>query len=131
MRIRLNSSLLVGMMTLLTVLPCAGKGELKDITKPHLGFYECTEARLDARDLLPRFEKLDLELCEDETFILRYCEKDGRMRTESGRYRYDRDKGVVTLLGGGIQKSFPLQKGVLTVTFSIGGDTLTLKFTQK
>ena len=83
------------------------------------------------RDFLSHFEKMDLELCEDETFILHYREKGGTLRTEEGRYQYDREKGVLTLDGRDIQKSFPLQKGVLNVTFSIGKETFSLKFRQK
>jgi hypothetical protein len=131
MRKRVNSSLLVGLMTLLSVLPNARKGEMKDVTKPHLGFYQCTEAKLDARDLSSYFDKIDLELRADETFVLHYCEKNGNSRTETGRYQYDREKGTITLFGAGLQKSFPLQKGVLIVTVSIGKETLTLKFEQK
>ena len=131
MRKKIKSPLLAGMLALLSILPNVSRNELKDVTKPHLGFYECTEAKLGGRDFLSRFEKMDLELREDETFVLHYCEKGGRVRTEKGRYQYDRERGVVTLIGGGIEREFPLQQGILSVTISVGKDTFTLKFQQK
>ncbi|MBO5737579.1 MAG: hypothetical protein J6S04_07195 [Clostridia bacterium] len=129
--IKLKSSIAAGLVALL--LSCAGgvKGELKDIAKPHLGMYECTEARMGDREYLDRFSYIHLELKADETFVLYYCEKDGKKRTQEGRYRYDKEKEVVTLLGGGVEREFPLSEGVLTITFSLGGHTVQLKFEQK
>ena len=131
--IRLKSSLLAGLMAL-AFFPNMRKGELKDITKPHLGIYECTEAKLNERDYLDRFRYIHLELKSDETFLLHYCEKGGKKRTEQGKYTYDRKKGTVTLQGGAggfLKREFPLNEGILTVVIPFGEQTLGLKFEQK
>ena len=131
MRKRINSPLLVGILSLLAVFSGANLGELKEITKPHLGVYECTEARLAEEDFLSRFDKIELELKSDETFTLYYSEKGGRVRKENGRYEYDREKETLTLIGGPIRKEFPLKQGTLTLYFTMGKEPLTLIFKQK
>ena len=73
---------------------------LKDITKPYLGEYECQTATLGTTDYTAYFQDIRLELKSDETFLLHYCEKGGKKRTEQGKYTYDRKKGTVTLQGG-------------------------------
>ena len=128
---RLNSPLLVGVLSLLALFSGGNMGELKELTKPYLGVYECTEARLSQQDFLTRFDKIELELKADETFTLYYCEKGGRVRKEYGRYQYDPERGTLTLIGGVMKKEFPLQQGVLTLHFTIGKEPLILKFEQK
>ena len=128
---RIKSPILAGIVALLSILPNSIKGELKEIVQPHLGVYECTEVRYGSQDLLGFFEKMDLELRADETFVLHYRKKGEKAKTETGRYQYDRENGSITLLGGPIQREFPLQKGVLNMTITIGGETFTLKFEQK
>ena len=129
--IKLKSSIAAGVAALL--LACSGgvRGELKDIAKPYVGMYECTEARMGEKEYLDRFSYIHLELKADETFTLYYCEKDGKKRTQEGRYRYDKEKGVVTLLGGGMEREFPLSDGILMIAFPLGGYTVQLKFEQK
>ena len=67
---KVKSSLLAGVVTLLLACSFGGKGDLKEISKPYLGVYECTEARVGEREYLDRFSKLDLELKENGEFIL-------------------------------------------------------------
>ncbi|MBE7080265.1 MAG: copper resistance protein NlpE [Clostridiales bacterium] len=131
MKKRINSPLLVGILSLLALFSGANLGELKEITKPHLGVYECTEARLAEQNFLDRFDKIELELNADETFTLYYCEKGGRMRKENGRYQYDREKETLTLMGGPLRKEFPLKQGMLTLYFTMGKEPLMLIFKQK
>ena len=128
---RLKSSCAAGVVALLLSLSGFTQGELKDITNPHLGMYECTEARLGDRAYLDRFSYIHLELKSDESFTLYYCEKGGEKHTQKGRYQYDKERGVVTLQGGGIKREFPLSEGVLTMVIPIGGQTIQLKFEQK
>lgn len=131
MRKRINSPFIIGALTLLAVFSGNSMGELKDVTKPYLGVYECTEARLSSHDFLTRFEKMDLELKADETFTLYYCEQGGKPQKQTGRYVYDREKESITLIGGGIKREFPFKQGILVLSISIGKETLTLKFEQK
>ena len=134
MKYRLKSSLFAGLMCLLTFLPGLKKQELKEITKPHLGVYECTEIQWKEEDLLNRFSRLSLELKTDEEFVLHYCEKGAKSKTERGKYVYDRENGTITLIGGvgGLfKRDFPLSNSILTVSVPVGGDILILKFKQK
>ena len=128
---KLKSSFAVGLTALLLSCAGGGKEDLKDIAKPHWGVYECTEARMGEQDYLARFSKLDLELKEDGTCVLYYCEKNGKQQTQKGRYRYDSERSQLTLLGGGIERGFPINEGVLTVAIPIGGRMVVLKFEQK
>ena len=129
--IKLRCSLVAGLTALL--LSCSGgrKESLKEIAKPYLGIYECTDARVGEQEYLSRFDRVELELQEDGVFLLHYCEKNGKPQTQKGRYRYDSERGELTLLGGGIEREFPLSEGVLTVTILLGGRTIHLKFEQK
>ena len=126
-----KSSLASGVVALL--LSCSGglKGELKDIAKPHLGMYECTEARMGDKEYLDRFSYIHLELKADERFILYYCERDGEKHVQKGRYKYDREKAVITLVGGGMKREFPFTDGILTIVIPLGGQMIQLKFEQK
>ena len=127
---KVKSSILAGIAALL-FSTYSGAKDLKDITKPYLGVYECTEARIGEREYLDRFSKLDLELKEDGKFILYYCEKNGKPKTQTGAYRYDKEQKTLTLLGGGVQHAFPFENGVLTAVIPLGGYTIQLKFAQK
>ena len=128
---KIKSSLLAGVFALLLTCSCGGKGDLKEIAKPYLGVYKCTDARVGEREYLDRFLKLDLELKENGEFIVYYCEKDGKPQTQTGRYEYDKESETLILQGGGIKRAFPLQSGVLTVIIPIGSQTIHLKFEQK
>lgn len=131
---KLKSSLLAGIVTLLLLFPNFRTGSLTDITKPHLGVYECTEAKLGDADYLDRFSYIHLELKTENEFVLHYCQKSGEKRQESGKYSYDREKEKLTLIGGEngfFKREFPLKEGILTISVRIGEQTLSLKFEQK
>lgn len=127
---KLKTSLLSALSALLLVIP-APKTELKDIAKPHLGFYECEEATLSGKDLAGEFQYIRLELKEDGTFFLHYAKKDKRARMEKGTYVYDKEKQTVRLKGRGIEREFPLKEGIITVHISFGKKNLTMKFKQQ
>ena len=127
----MKSSLLAGVAALWLFGGGVAQKDLTDIAKPYLGVYECTEARIGGMECLSRFTFLHLELKADETFLLHYCEKGGEKHTQVGRYSYDKEKGVITLQGGGFEREFPLAEGVLTVVVPLGGQTVKLTFEQK
>ncbi len=123
----MKSCILAGIAALAFFLP----NTLKEITKPHLGVYECKEAKLGNDDYLQRFENVTLELKADGVFILTFKEKGGKERQEKGKYVYDAKRGVITLAGGNIKREFPLKEGVLQFQLSIGGKWLSVLFEQK
>ena len=133
-RTTLKSSLLAGLISLLWLFPSLRESSLTDITKPHLGVYECTEATLNDNDYLGRFSYIHLELKTEEDFILYYKEKEGEKKQETGKYSYDREKETLTLIGGAngfFKREFPLKEGILTISVRIGEQNLSLKFEQK
>ena len=130
---KIKSSVLVGLCAL--AMACAPlKSELKDISQTHLGFYECENATLSGDDLIEKFDYVRLELKADETFVLYYRKTGGKEKTETGKYRYDRQKGEICLGIGennALKRTFPLKEGVMHVTVRLGGKTLQMQFKQK
>ena len=104
---------------------------LKEIANPHLGVYECKEAKFGNEDYLQRFEGITLELKADGEFILTIKEKGGKERREKGKYTYDFARGVITFDGGNLRREFPLREGVLYIQFCMGGKCLSVVFQQK
>lgn len=123
----MKSCILAGIAALAFFLP----NTLKEITKPHLGVYECKEAKLGSDDYLPRFENVTLELKADGEFILTFKEKGGKEHREKGKYTYNPERGIITLMGGSMKREFPLKDGVLRFQLSIGGKWLSVLFEQK
>lgn len=132
--IKLRSTLFAGAAALLALFPNVKKSSLKDIAKPHLGVYECTDARLNDKDYLDYFSSITLELKTGDEFVLYYTEKGGKQKTETGKYLYDREDGTVTLIGGVggfFKREFPLKEGVLTIDLRVGVQKLSMRFEHK
>ena len=109
------------------------EGDLKDIAKPYLGEYECKSAQLGAKDCLEKFSYIRLELKENGCYTLQYKEKGGSKKTQEGRYAYDKERRVLKLQDRitGMQREFPLDNGLLTISMPIGEKNLVLQFEQK
>jgi hypothetical protein len=132
-RKQIKSSLLSGVISLLLIAPGFRASGLKEIAKPHLGVYECTEARLSETDYLSAFEYIRLELKPQDEFVL-YCKKKGgREYREEGEYQYDRRRGVIILSGVGniLKREFPLADGKIVMEIPFGNKNLFLGFEQK
>lgn len=135
--VKLKSPILAGICSLLTIFPnfsAVKKGDLKEITKPHLGVYECKQAQLGTKDLLEDFSSIHLELKDAHHFILYYEDKNGQKNKWEGKYDYNKKEQTITLQLDGeypFKRSFPLQKGQITVSFPVGNKQLCLIFEQK
>ena len=132
--IRLKSSFFASLLSLLFFIPYFRLGTLPEITKPYLGTYECTQAKLNDVDYLDRFSYIQLELKEKGEFVLYYREKNGEKKQEKGKYLYDEEKQSVRFIGGVggcFKREFPLKEGILTVHIRIGEKNLLLTFKQK
>ena len=131
---RLKSSVLSGILSLFLFAPSFRASGLKEITKPYLGTYDCTEARLSETEYLSSFEYIRLELKPKGEFII-YCKKKGGKEfRENGNYKYDAKRNVITLIGGAgniLKREFPLSNGNLIVEVPLGEKNLFLKFEQK
>lgn len=124
--------LLCTLMALAMMFCGCGSSSLKEITNPHLGIYECTQAKLHDKDYLTLFSYIHLELKEDGAFILHYRMRDGIPQEERGNYVYDWKKGSFSVVGKeSFQREFSLEEGRLTILVPIGAQMLTLAFEQK
>lgn len=130
----LKSSLLAALAALSFSFSSLKQGSLTDITKPYLGEYECKSATLGDTEYIDDFSYIRLELDADGTFTLFYCPKEGKKRSETGKYVYDKEKKTLGLsLGenGEFRREFPLKDGAFQITLPLGGKILCLRFEQK
>ncbi len=123
----MKTYILAGIFSLFLVT--APQSNLTDISKPHLGAYDCKKAYFGSKDLLSEVSVLRLELKDEENYCLYYQEKNGQRDCVEGKYAYDRERGVLTFREkGGIAREFPFENGKLTVTFPVGNRTVVLQF---
>ena len=129
-----KSSLCAGLVALGFCMADLRTGKITDITKPHLGEYECESATLSGEELLDEFSYIRLELKEKGDCTLHYRKKDGKKREEKGKYTYDEKLGEICLYGGvgkTFKRKFPLKNGKMDVTVRLGDKTLSMRFVQK
>ena len=108
------------------------EGELKEITRPYLGEYECKIARLGEVDLLDglRFARIELN-ADNFRFVAR--EKDGKVRRYEGKYSYDETSGALRFFTPSLEGdkiSSRLKKGEISILYPCGENTLFLFFTK-
>ena len=130
----MKTFLLASIASLLFPVSAWKNGTLPDVTKPYLGEYECKTATLRDMDLTEQFDCAILELQENGSFCLRVKDKTGKMRTQSGKYVYDRENELVTFtVGKEYERNyrFPMQKGNIYITIPFGKATMRLEFEQK
>lgn len=110
------------------------QGSIKEISKPYLGEYECTQAQYGKQDLLQDFDYIVLELKSNETYELRYKPKDQEENKETGAYSFDFEKKELSLdifQKNIFKRKFPLKNGEIFISFRLGLKQVLLKFEQK
>ena len=130
----IKSSLLAGIASLLFSFSALKVGALTDVTKPYLGEYECKMATYGKKDLFKDFSCIVLELRGDNSFSLRFKDKQGKMQEETGTYEYDTEKNTVRFKWQGktqLKRDFLLENGSLSGALKLGWRTLYLQFEQK
>ena len=131
----IKSSLLVGILSLFLAFSPMRSGGLKDITKPYLGEYQCKNATYGKQDILEGFSYVIIELKADETFVLRYADKEGKKKgEEKGTYVYDEKKETISFKldkKSDWKREFPLKKGEIVISLKMGNKPLVLTFEQK
>ena len=115
MSIKLKSSLLAGICTLLMAINTADMDGLKDITKPYLGEYRCESALYGKTDCLQYFSFIKFELKTGEEYLLTFKFKDGKQQQKTGKYEYDKEKKATSGIG-----SSPSKMGKLYSPFRLG-----------
>ncbi len=135
--VKLKSSILAGVCAIFTIFPnfsAIKNGDIKEITKPHLGVYECKQAQLGEKDLLEDFSGIYLELKDTQHFVLYYEDKEGQKNKREGKYHYNKKEQTIMLQLEGeypFKRSFPLKNGQIIVSFPVGSRQLRLIFEQK
>lgn len=107
-------------------------GPLKSITHPYIAQYECVEATLGGEDLLKKFDYIKITLLDTENMEISYKQKDGENKSINSKYNFDTKTRVLTaevgLLGYTLKQSTVVEKGKFTLSKSIGGKQLIMKF---
>jgi hypothetical protein len=133
MSIKLKSSLLAGVCTLLMAINTVDMGGLKDITKPYLGEYRCESALYGKTDCLQYFSFIKFELKTGEEYLLTFKFKDGKQQQKTGKYEYDKEKKTIKILtpaGNEWHREFPVENGKIIFAFPFGDKCLKLTFLQ-
>ncbi len=130
---KIKTSVLAGISALLLLFPHVKERALEEIAKPYLGVYECTEATLGSKDYLERFSTIQIELLVGNKFQIIYQEKGKEKRKIAGTYCYDEERELLTLTEktGFIKREFPIENGIITVSFPIGKKNFVAQFQQK
>lgn len=108
---------------------------LREFSRAYAGEYECFEATLGGKDLLDKTRFVHLSLERDGTFTVSAKNKAGLSAEKSGSYEYDEESGVLTFRaehgGKRYEKRAELKNGAFTISHSLGGRELVLKFRVK
>ena len=119
-------------LTLLSACDMKNAGPLKSITHPYIAQYECVEATLGDEDLLDKFDYIKITLVNNDTLELNYKLKDGDNKTIESNYNFDVNSRTLTaevgILGYTVKQSTVIEKGKFTISKSIGGKQLIMKF---
>lgn len=119
-------------LTLLSACDMKNAGPLKSITHPYIAQYECIEATLGDDDLLDKFDYIKITLVNSDTLELNYKLKDGDNKTIESNYDFDINSRTLTaevgILGYTVKQSTVIEKGKFTISKSIGGKQLIMKF---
>lgn len=123
---------------LLLLLPaCDARktSSLKDITKPYVAQYECTEATLGGEDLLEKFDYIKINLANKNTMEIIYKPKEGERKIIKAPYKFDSStrelSAEIGILGHKIKQTVKVEKGKFTVSKAIGKKQLIMKFKTK
>lgn len=136
-KIRLHCASWLAALTLFPLLSAgvSDLGDLKEITKPYLGEYECKELRFGDEERMKEFDYLSVELAPEGELILSYKEKSGRKGEAKARYEYDVSADTLTvygeIAGKKIKKTFPVHDGKFELVVRYGDKILTMKFERK
>ncbi len=107
---------------------------LKDITKPYIARYECTQATLGDDDLLKDFDYIRITLLDESEMELSFKKKGEKAKAKTFGYTYDNETGSIiaeeSILGVKFKEKTIIKDGAFTVSFPLGTRQLTLKFEE-
>ena len=107
-------------------------GPLKSITRPYIAQYECVDATLGGEDLLDKFDYIKITLLDKENLAINYKQKNDDNKTIESKYSFDLKSHTLTaeigILGYTFKHSTVIENGKFTISKSIGGKQLVMKF---
>lgn len=131
-KILIFSAIFLLLLILLPACNAQNAGSLKSITRPYIAQYECVEAKLGEEDYLKKFEYFYLTLKDKENMEITYKLKDGERKTVKSKYNFDLESKRLTaeigIFGYKFKQSTVIENGRFTVSKSIGGKQLVMKF---
>ena len=107
-------------------------GPLKSITHPYIAQYECVEATIGGEDLLKKFDYIKITLLDKDNLELNYKQKKGENKSIKSKYNLDVKTRTLSaeigILGYTFKQSTVVEKGKFTISKSLGGKQLIMKF---
>lgn len=123
---------------LLVLLPaCDARktGSLRDITRPYIAQYECTEATLGGDDMLEKFDYIEIYLANKNNLEIIYKPKNGERKIVKAPYKFDLStrelSAEIGILGHKFRQAVKVENGKFTVSKTIGKKQLIMKFKAK
>ena len=116
-------------LAVLTLIICCGnapKQGLKEFSKPHLGEYFCKSVLVNGEEKIDSFKEIKLTLKPKGKMVIKASEKNGLKKTAVFNYSYKDD--CLEVDGGNIASR--LEKGVITLSYTIGTLNITAKFSR-
>lgn len=104
---------------------------LREISRPYVGEYNCEILTLGGEEMLHHFKYVKLNLSYKGEFTLSYCDKGGMKGEYAGTYSLGEDGITFTSQNGTVRESrtFPYEKGVISVQIALGEKLLLAEFT--
>ena len=119
-------------LTILSACDIKNAGSLKSLTNPYIAQYECIEATLGNEDMLNKFDYVKITLVDKENLELNYKQKNGPDKIIKSKYTFDTKTHELTaeigILGYKFKQSTVVEKGKFTISKSIAGKQLIMKF---
>lgn len=131
-KLLLFTAVFLMLLTLLPACDAQNAGSLKSITRPYIAQYECIEAKFGEENYLEKFDYIKLTLKDKENMEICYKLKNGERTIVKSKYDFDVESKRLTadvgILGYKFKQSTIIENGKFTISNSIGGKQLVMKF---
>lgn len=120
---------------LLCAIDLAAMTNLKDISKPYAGTYDCEYILFNGDNLLDKFDYVQMELLPSGLYKIEFRDANGIKGLYRGHYTYDTKEEKITIdeniFGKKVSKTFPVEKGEISVPVQYGDLLLYVKFKMR
>lgn len=126
---------IIGMLfSLCTMAGCKVEemGSLKDLSKPHVGVYECERMTIGGENVLNDFRYVRLELDYGGDFTLSYKKSGGGFSEWNGTYEVDTEAQEITFTARQgtreLSRTYRMENGSILIDANFLGRTLLAEF---